>query len=227
MALNESKINTCTCACMHTHTQHLFVRPFYQTRRTQAGKRLLPSGKGTQRQGEVSFSTVLALSKLINSLLWLQLNKSAKKYSKNVTFCSITSQLHMQCHFTNSFLNLCSWVRKRSIHSLLIAGSVGHLNLHTLIYINNCIYPNFSWSKIPYLDNLKAYKKRRKPLLNNGDYKFERKTKKTEARSGTLETGILKQLYLFSEEKSAVSLLLLQLRNNSATMEYIFMTYYN
>lgn len=36
--------------------------------------------------------------------------------------------------------------------------------------------------------------------MYNGDSKFECKTKKT-ARSGTLETGILKQLYLFSEKK--------------------------
>lgn len=160
MALNETKINTCTCACMHTHTQHLFVGPFYQTRRTQAGKRLLPSGKGTQRHGGVCFSTVLALSILINSLLWLQLNTSAKKYGKNVTFCSITSQLHIHKH---SFLNLCNWVRKRSIYSSLIACGVGHLNLHTWIYMKNCIYPNFPNLKYFTLTILKHTRKEGKP----------------------------------------------------------------
>lgn len=77
MALNESKVNTCTCACMHTHTQHLFVSPFYQ-RRTQAGEGLMPCGKGTWGGGRGTFNAVPALSRLNESihytLLWVQLS---------------------------------------------------------------------------------------------------------------------------------------------------------
>lgn len=127
--------------------------------------------------------------------------KCQETQQKMLNFAHYLTIIHAVSLHKHSFLNLCNWVRKRNIHSLLIASSVGHLNLPTCIHMNNCIYPNLSWSKVPDFDNLKAYEKRKKPLLYNGDSKFECTTEKTEARSGTLETGILKHLYLFSEKK--------------------------
>lgn len=87
---------------MHAHTH---PAPICQTVFTRQGEHKLEKdcclvAKTPQSHGGVSFSTVFALSKLINSLLWLQLNTSAKNTAKMLNFaplphnytCSVTSQ---------------------------------------------------------------------------------------------------------------------------------------
>lgn len=62
---------------------------------------------------------------------WLQLNRSATKYSKNVTFSYISLQLHMQCHFT--MISQPVQLRRKKIHTS------EYVELYIYIYIHEYI----------------------------------------------------------------------------------------
>lgn len=96
--------------------------------------------------------------------------------------------------------------------------------------MNNCTYSNFSWSKIVYLGNLKACKKRRKTLLNNGEMPRGSITpKKWGPGQEYWKEEFWNNSYCicFQGKKNLQPRFLLQVRDNCATVEYIFMPYYN